>query len=242
MDAGKKRDKDMLDENPEDSTTTDNLQRKVKKAKRKAKDEKIKIKAADGEEVELEDSEGWESEEDAVEMAEDVVQHDSEDWEEDGIIEDMDVDTRKKPSKKEAKQQPKEIWNDLAEPLKEDEELVYDSSAYEMMHKSNVEWPCLSCDPIIRERSITGPMGTSNLKTWFPGQMCGALDPNESAFDKRLQTNIHKGDRYPMEVYFCGGSQCPQKSDNKIYVMKWSEMEKTVREDEEPSDNSEDDE
>ena len=43
-----------------------------------------------------------------------------------------------------------------------------------------------------------------------------------------------------MEVYFCGGSQSTQPQDNKIYVLKWAQMEQTLNEDKEPSDDSED--
>lgn len=46
-----------------------------------------------------------------------------------------------------------------------------------------------------------------------------------------------------MSVYFAAGSQNSlSKSDNKIYVMKWSEMERTVHDDEVPGENSDDDE
>ena len=45
-----------------------------------------------------------------------------------------------------------ELWNDVKEPLKEDEELEFDSSAYEMLHRSNPEWPCLSIDVVLRDR------------------------------------------------------------------------------------------
>ena len=44
-----------------------------------------------------------------------------------------------------------------------------------------------------------------------------------------------------MTTYFCAGSQGEKKNDNKIYVMKWSEMEKTINDDKEPADDSEDD-
>jgi len=59
------------------------------------------------------------------------------------------------PAQQEAKPQ---IWNDLTEPLKDDEELEFDSAAYEMLHRSNVEWPCLSLDVLVRDR-IGGPTG-----------------------------------------------------------------------------------
>ena len=42
-----------------------------------------------------------------------------------------------------------------------------------------------------------------------------------------------------MEVYFVAGSQAAKKSDNRIYVMKWSDMVQTVHEDESCSDSEE---
>lgn len=44
-----------------------------------------------------------------------------------------------------------------------------------------------------------------------------------------------------MTAYFIGGSQHMNKNENKIYVMKWSDMEKTLHDDEVAEDNSEDD-
>lgn len=52
----------------------------------------------------------------------------------------------------------------------------------------------------------------------------------------------HVNDRYPMTAYFCGGSQGQNTKENKIYVMKWDQMEKTLNDDKKPADNSEDDE
>ena len=54
--------------------------------------------------------------------------------------------------------------------------------------------------------------------------------------------NKHKDDNYPMSVYFCGGSQGEKKNENKIYVMKWEEMEKTLHDDDPAQIDSEDDE
>jgi folate-dependent phosphoribosylglycinamide formyltransferase PurN len=79
-------------------------------------------------------------------------------------IEKKDKKTAK--GKEAAKQ--KEVWNDMKEPLKEDEELEFDASAYEMLHKSNVEWPCLSIDVIIRERTIGSGNGVQSCRDWFP--------------------------------------------------------------------------
>jgi len=53
----------------------------------------------------------------------------------------------------------------------------------------------------------------------------------------------HVNDKFPMQMYMVAGSQAEKKADNKIYVMKWDEMAKTVDEDNVDSDddNSDDD-
>ena len=140
-----------------------------------------------------------------------------------------------------------EIWNDQKDPLKEDEELEFDSSAYEMLHRSQVEWPCLSLDILLPERATKNNGADFNHKAWFPSQMAMGFSEKDCVFDKRLGVNTYKHDTYPKSVYFCAGSQAEpevpgQSVENKIYVMKWSEMEKTLHDDDEPSDNSEDDE
>ena len=64
----------------------------------------------------------------------------------------------------------------MKEPLKEDEELDYDGSAYEMLHRSKVEWPCLSLDVILPERCT--PNGVSDPQNWFRQQVPSlSLDP-----------------------------------------------------------------
>ena len=132
------------------------------------------------------------------------------------------------------------VWNESAEPLKDDEELDFDSSAYEMLHRANVEWPCLSLDVLVRERCQPD---RHDYKTWFPSLVGNALNDQNSKKDERLGIRLHEGDKYPMSVYFAAGSQNSlSKSENKIYVMKWSEMEKTVHDDEIPREDSDDDE
>lgn len=131
------------------------------------------------------------------------------------------------------------IWNEKTQPLGEDEELDFDASAYEMLHRAAVEWPCLSIDYLLPERT---QYPFENTKEWFPSGVAGNLNPADTVFDKRLNTQIHKQDKYPMSVYFCGGSQSEVKTENKIYVMKWDQMEKTLKQDDAPSDDSQDDE
>ena len=74
-------------------------------------------------------------------------------------------------------QKPK-IWDDTKEPLKEGEELEYDGSAYVMLHRSKVEWPCLSIDYLVRERCTMD--GFAPRDQWFPKQTNGQLDANAS--------------------------------------------------------------
>jgi len=52
----------------------------------------------------------------------------------------------------------------------------------------------------------------------------------------------HKKDLFPMDIYMVAGSQAEKRSDNRLYVMKWAEMNKTTHEDEECSDSSEEEE
>ncbi|EFA83162.1 glutamate-rich WD repeat-containing protein 1 [Heterostelium album PN500] len=40
------------------------------------------------------------------------------------------------------------VWRPGVDAMDEDEELIYDSSAYDMMHTMTVEWPCLSFQPL----------------------------------------------------------------------------------------------
>ena len=46
----------------------------------------------------------------------------------------------------------KEIWDETKAPLQEGEELVFDNSAYQMLHRAKVEWPCLSIDILLPDR------------------------------------------------------------------------------------------
>ena len=63
---------------------------------------------------------------------------DSDEWEEDDD-EPMQED-KPKPKKAKKEEQPQiqkpAIWNESKEPLKEDEELEFDSNAYQMLHRA----------------------------------------------------------------------------------------------------------
>ena len=91
----------------------------------------------------------------------------------------------------------------MKEPLKEDEELEYDGSAYEMLHRCKVEWPCLSIDFLLRERSsIDGP---ANPKIWFPNHLNGNLPEGDTVIDKKNRRK-HRNDKFPMTAYMVAGS------------------------------------
>lgn len=172
-----------------------------------------------------------------VEAEEDVVQRDDDDgdegWEDDGAEsgdEDEDMEGAKGTKKK-------EVWDESKAPLQDGEELVFDNSAYQMLHRAKVEWPCLSIDVLVRDRIGEGAHAQSS---WFPQYVHG-FDPKHSYKDRRgLQT--HKKDKFPYTVYFCAGSQSLKKSENKIYVNKWSDMCRTLKDDQDIDSNEEDDE
>lgn len=88
--------------------------------------------------------------------------------------------------------------------MAEDEVLVADQSAYEMLHCMGVEWPCLSFD------LISDPLGT--------------------------QSNA-----FPMTMYLLAGSQADVAPNNKIYVMKISNLHKTKESLDEDSESDDDD-
>jgi len=66
------------------------------------------------------------------------------------------------------------------------------------------------------------------------------MDPKSLIKDGKGQTK-HKNDRFPYTVYFCAGSQATSKKDNKIYAMKWSDMCKTLKDDEPEGEDSDSD-
>ena len=109
---------------------------------------------------------------------------------------------------------------------------MFDNSAYQMLHRAKVEWPCLSIDILLPDR-----MRDRNYTSWFPNYV-HTFDPKHS-FKGRHGLPMHKSDKFPYTVYFCAGSQSLKKSENKIYVMKWSDMHKTLKDDEVESDEDE---
>ena len=93
----------------------------------------------------------------------------------------------------------KEIWDETKAPLQEGEELVFDNSAYQMLHRAKVEWPCLSIDILLPDR-----IRDRNYTSWFPNYV-HSLDPKHS-FKGRHGLQTHKYDKFPYTVYFCAGS------------------------------------
>lgn len=65
-----------------------------------------------------------------------------------------------------------------------------------------------------------------------------SFDPQASFKDKR-GIATHKQDKFPYTVYFCAGSQSLKKNENKIYVLKWSDMQKTLKDDDEENSDKE---
>lgn len=98
-----------------------------------------------------------------------------------------------------------------------------------MLHRAKVEWPCLSLDVLLPDRNTTA---TNPSNSWFP-QYVNQLNPNHSYKDERRGGQpTHKQDKFPYTAYFVAGSQSLKKNENKIYVLKWSDMCKTLKDDE----------
>lgn len=90
--------------------------------------------------------------------------------------------------------------------ISKDEYLDFENGAYNMLHRANTEWPCLSCD------FLTGTL-TNNLR-----------------FEQQT-INIEKNLEYPMEVYAVAGSQASLPSKNRIYVMRMANLLQTMYDD-----------
>jgi len=81
--------------------------------------------------------------------------------------------------------------------------LDYDNEAYEMLHRANVEWPCLTIDFILPEKFYPPVTG------WF-----------------KQYKNVSSLDNYPYCTYMAAGSQT-DTANGFLYAMKWSNMLKT---------------
>lgn len=116
----------------------------------------------------------------------------------------------------------------------EDANLAYDNSAYEMLHKITLEWPCLSIDFILPDR-LNPAFEYYNPSQKIPeGLLVDYTDPENSEKTKR-----HRDDKYPYTAFIVGGSQADNtsKNANKIYVMKITDMHKTQNDDDSDVDD-----
>jgi ribosome assembly protein RRB1 len=97
------------------------------------------------------------------------------------------------------------IWDEKNK-LEEGQELEFDNEAYEMLHRAKVEWPCMTLDFIIPEH-------------FYP--------PVKQFYEKKCST---VNDNYPYSCYLVAGSQTTS-ANGFLYYMKWSNMQKTMYDD-----------
>jgi len=178
----------------------------------------------DNEDIEMDEQQNVEGEDNLYEK------EDSYESVEDNEDEDEEFDAKdkikvKNETKKSKKNEDKNniqvnLWDEKKNnKLKEGEVLDFDNDAYEMLHRSKVEWPCLSVDFLLKENS-----SISSLKEFYL--------PN----DKRKMTE----DKYPYNTYIIAGSQTDEKN-GYFYFMKWYNMRKT-KYDDDPDKGDDDDE
>lgn len=89
-----------------------------------------------------------------------------------------------------------------AKNLKNGEFLDFDNKAYEMLHRANTEWPCLSFDVML---------------------------PEYSSYNF-LNRNYENMEKYPYTVYLVAGTQT-QSYKNYIYLLKLDQLHKTKYDD-----------
>ncbi|ORX81894.1 WD40 repeat-like protein [Anaeromyces robustus] len=111
--------------------------------------------------------------------------------------EGMDIDDE------EEEEEPKHETYLPGKEMGENEVLVVDNSAYEMLYTMNVEWPCLSFD------FLNDNLGVNRVS-------------------------------FPMTAYLVSGSQAEEQKNNKLYVLKMSQMNRTKYDDDFEDDNSDD--
>ena len=178
----------------------------------------------ENEDIEMDEQQNVEGEDNLYEK------EDSYESVEDNEEEDEEFDAKEKikvknETKKEKKKEDKNniqvnLWDEKKNNnLKDGEVLDFDNDAYEMLHRSKVEWPCLSVDFLLKENS-----SISSVKEFYL--------PN----DKRKLTE----DKYPYNTYIIAGSQTNEKN-GYFYFMKWYNMRKT-KYDDDPDKGEDDDE
>jgi ribosome assembly protein RRB1 len=201
-------------------------------------EEEVQVEAKDEEWEDLEDNKNQ-----LVEIVETNDEEGEGEGDEDETMNDGEeekIGTKKKKSKSKAKQKVY-LGN---EELQKDEELIFDNSAYEMIHRATVEWPSLSIDILCSDR-----FEKDNYSTWFP-EYVQKLDPKKISTKQGEQGDmeqdelpIHMPTDYPFDAYVVAGSQAVKRNENKVYVMKWSNLSKTLNDDDddEAADNENDD-
>jgi ribosome assembly protein RRB1 len=122
-------------------------------------------------------------------------------------------------------------WTGNKDELNEEEQLAYENSAYEMIHRANCEWPCLSIDILLPER-----IEASSMDEWFPKYVHNLpenarVSKTVSDGEQSVEVHRHKNDRYPYDCYMVAGSQAINKLENRLYVLKWCNLQKTLEED-----------
>eukprot|EP00923_Selenidium_pygospionis_P036388 GHVN01063863.1.p1 GENE.GHVN01063863.1~~GHVN01063863.1.p1 ORF type:complete len:574 (-),score=147.28 GHVN01063863.1:221-1942(-) len=169
-----------------------------------------------GDEIEKEDV--WVNEEDETDESDD-------DDDDEGVNHGMDTGTEKETveGRKEKKKKSVKIMDDDAEEkvkvwvpgvdkMEEGGTLDFDSSAYDMLHRFNMEWPALSFDVL--------PDQLGMMRKSYPHTMYVVAGTQGESGD------VSQG----------------STSGNKIYVMKWSRMMKTKKDGDDDSDEGSDEE
>jgi ribosome assembly protein RRB1 len=134
-----------------------------------------------------------------------TVSDDEEVYESDDNSENYEQKNIEDFGKKKKKENVVSIWNEKNQKIEKDEELVFDNSAYKMLHRSNVSWPCFSVDWVIPEFFYPQPMKN------FYSKMKPTLYPDE----------------FPYTCYFIAGAQSSEKN-GLLYYMKWFNMQRTL--------------
>eukprot|EP00927_Polykrikos_kofoidii_P054537 TRINITY_DN48947_c0_g1_i1.p1 TRINITY_DN48947_c0_g1~~TRINITY_DN48947_c0_g1_i1.p1 ORF type:complete len:503 (-),score=114.81 TRINITY_DN48947_c0_g1_i1:66-1574(-) len=165
------------------------MQQSAKKRKKQGATEGVKAPDVEND-VQEEENEEDEDEDDDDDDDEEIVEEaDGEECDEDG----------------EGEKQQVRIFRPGVDEVLEGEQLDVEPGTYNLLHKAQVEWPCLSFD-IVRDE--LGAQRTS----------------------------------YPMTSYIVAGTQASNAADNRIYMMKWSRLYKTLKDGKEDSDDEDDSE
>lgn len=183
-----------MEKYPENSITSNNKKRPRNKSNEK---DNIKMDVEENSESEYEsvssDSDGA--------IQNEGVSDDSDNYEE--IKEDSNIE------KKNNDKMTVTLWDEKNKKLNPNEQLDFDNNAYEMLHRSNVEWPCLTIDFIIPEN-----LNKNDIKSFYLKN------------DKRKMTK----DEYPYTTYMLAGSQTTEEN-SYLYYMKWYNMYQTKYDD-----------